>query len=182
MAQPPTIYRATIRLADIDRNHYEQLQFTVAQHPSETAERLTVRLLAYALCHEDGLAFTRGIGAGDEPDLWRKGADGRVSLWVEVGLPDPERLLRAARHAEKVILFACGNNRWRWEKAHLPRLSAADNLTVYSFEQDFLQQIVGRLQRGIDWSLTVTEGMLYLTVADITLEAPLILLAGEARA
>ncbi|MFA5517348.1 MAG: YaeQ family protein [Desulfuromonadales bacterium] len=177
MALPPTIYRVSIQLADLDRNCYEQLQFTVARHPSETAERLVARLLAYALCQEEGLAFTKGIGAGDEPDLWAKGPDGRVRLWVEVGLPDPERLLRAVRHAEQVALFACGGNRWRWEKEHLSRLIGIANLTVYGLAGDFLQQIADQLQRAIAWSLTVTEGNLYLTVGETTLEAPLTVLA-----
>ncbi len=179
MALPPTIYRVSLQLSDLDRNCYEHLQFTVARHPSETAERLAARLFAYALCHEEGLVFSKGVGAGDEPDLWAKAADGRVRLWVEVGQPDPERLLRASRHAEQVVLFACGGNRWRWEKAHLPRLAAIANLTVYGLEDEFLQQIVARLQRAIEWSLTVTEGMLYLTVGETTLEAPLITLLGK---
>ncbi len=75
MALPSTIHRATIQLADIDSDRYESLQATVARHPSETAERLTARLLAYALCFEEGLVFTRGIAAGDEPDLWCKGPE-----------------------------------------------------------------------------------------------------------
>lgn len=178
MALPSTIYRASITLADVDRNRYEQLQATVARHPSETGERLVARLLAYALCFEEGLTFTKGIGAGDEPDLWVKGPDGRVRLWVEVGLPEAERLAKAARHAEQAVLFACGSGRFRWESAHLPRLARVANLTVFGLDHDFLQQIVLRLERSIDWSLTVTEGTLYLTASGETLEAPLTLLAG----
>lgn len=181
MALPSTIYRASIALADVDRNRYEQLQTTVARHPSETAERLVARLLAYALCFEEGLTFTKGIGAGDEPDLWVKGPDGRVRLWVEVGLPEAERLAKAARHAERVVLFACGSSRFRWESAHLPRLARVVNLTVYGLDQDFLQWIVARLERAVAWSLTVTEGTLYLCVGGETLEAPLSRLAGTAE-
>ena len=82
MALPSTIFRVSLQLADLDRNLYESLQTTVAQHPSETEERLVARLLAYALSYEPGLAFTRGVGAADEPDLWTKGPDGRVLLWI----------------------------------------------------------------------------------------------------
>ncbi len=99
MALPSTIYRTTVQLADIDRSIYETLQTTVARHPSETEERLIARLLALALFYEPDLGFTKGISATDEPDLWLKGADGRVQLWVEVGLPDAERIIKAARHA-----------------------------------------------------------------------------------
>ncbi len=179
MALPPTIYRASIQLSDLDRNCYEHLQVTVAQHPSEKPERLVARLLAYALCYQEGLVFTKGICAGDEPDLWLKGPDGRVLLWLEVGLPEAERLVKAARHAEQVVLFACGSGRWRWEAAQLERLARVKNLSVFGLEQEFLEQLVTRLKRGIDWTLTRTEGTLYLTLADEGLEGPLDLLLGE---
>jgi len=182
MALTPTIYRATIQLAHVDRGCYEQLQATVARHPSETAERLVLRLLAYALCYEPELVFTRGIAAGDEPDLWRKGGDGRVETWLEVGLPDPERLLKAARHASRVILLAGGSARWRWESAHLARLATVPNLTVYGLGYDFVQQVAALLQRSIDWSVTVTDGTLYLNVGEVTLETAIEVLAPGAGA
>ncbi len=172
MALPPTIYRATLQLADVDRDCYQSLTVTVAQHPSETPERLVARLLAYALCYEEGLAFSRGISSGDEPDLWLKGADGRVQLWIEVGLPEVERLVKAARHAERVVLLVCGKGRPRWETAHLPRLSAVKNLTVIGLDPLFLQELTSRLQRGIAWDLTKTEATLYLTLGGQTLETP----------
>src|SRR4051812_15158853 len=119
MALPSTIYRAALQLSDTDRGIYETLQFTLARHPSETAERLVLRLLAYAVCYSPELAFTKGVGAGDEPDLWVKGADDRTALWVEVGTPEPERLLKAARHAGRVVLVAAAANRYRWDEQHL---------------------------------------------------------------
>ncbi len=173
MALPPTIYRASIELADTDRGCYETLTATLARHPSETAERLVTRLLAYALCYEEELVFTKGISAGDEPDLWRKGPDGRILLWIEVGLPEAERLLKSARHAERVVLFAYGGSRWRWEAQHLAKLGRAENITVLSVAQEFIDQLVEQLQRGIHWSLTVTDGSLYLNVAGTTLESTL---------
>jgi uncharacterized protein YaeQ len=182
MALPPTIHRLSIDLADSDRDRYGRLQATVARHPSETAERLLARVLAYALSHEEGLEFTKGVGAGDEPDLWLKGPDGRVRLWIEVGLPDAERLLKAGRHAGKVILFAFGSGRPRWESAHLPRLAATGNIDVYGLDLRFLQQLAERLERAIDWSLAVSGGTLYLTVAGTTLESPVAHLAGAAIA
>ena len=107
MALPTTIYRVNIQLSDVDRGVYEPLQSTVARHPSETEERLVARLLAYALFFEPELAFTKGISAVDEPDLWLKGPDGRVLLWVEVGMPEADRIIKAGRHTERVALVAC---------------------------------------------------------------------------
>jgi uncharacterized protein YaeQ len=179
MALPPTIYRVAIDLSDIDRGCYEKLGVTVARHPSETAERLIARLLVYALCYEEGLTFTKGVSAGDEPDLWLKGPDGRVRLWVEVGLPDPERLIKASRHSEGVVLFVYGSGLSRWQAAHLPKLQSIDNLTILGTEQLFIDQLVARLQRSISWDLTVTEGTLYLTVDGETVETEKALLQGS---
>jgi uncharacterized protein YaeQ len=176
MALPATIYRTSIELSDIDRGNYEHLQTTVARHPSETAERLVGRLLAFALFHEEDLVFTKGISAGDEPDMWTRGADGRVRLWVEVGLPETERLIKASRHAERVALLAIGAGRLRWESAHLPRLTPHPNIAVYALDHGFIQQLSGNLQRSISWSLTRSGATLYLSSEGATLEAPLIIL------
>ena len=171
MALPSTIYRAALDLSDVDRGIYASMQTTVARHPSETEERLVARLLAYAIFYEPELAFTKGISAGDEPDLWLKGADGRVQLWVEVGLPEPERLIKASRHAERVSLVACGRALPGWEQQHLPRLVAIPNITVVTVEQAFISSLASRLDRVINWSLTITGSSLYLTVAGETMEA-----------
>lgn len=182
MALPSTVYRASIELSDMDRGIFEHLQATVARHPSETEERLVARLLAFALCYEPELAFTKGIGAGDEPDLWVRGPDGRTTLWVEVGLPDPERLVKASRHAARVVLLAAGSSRRRWEEQHLPRLAALPNLTVVGLDHVFLRGLAERLERSVSWTLTLTEGTLYLTVGGETLETTLVRLAGAAPA
>lgn len=173
MALPSTIYRVRIQLADLDRNRFETLQGSVARHPSETAERLVARLLAWALSHEPELSFTKGICAGDEPDLWLKELDGRIKLWIEVGLPDPERLVKACRRAEEVVLYAYGPSRATWDKLNLGKVQRLSNLSLRAIPQDFLQQLVTRLERSVDWELTLTEGNLYLNVSGETLETRL---------
>ena len=173
MALPATIYKATIAVSDIDRGRYETLTATVARHPSETEERLAARLLAYALFAEEELIFTRGLCAGDEPELWIKGGDGRVRLWVEVGLPDSERIVKASRHCERVALLACGRAFPTWEQQHLPRLARLANLTVIGIDPPFLAAVVQRLERTVVWSLTVSGGVCYLTVGAETLETAL---------
>lgn len=170
MALPSTIYRVNIQLSDIDRGVYESLQATVARHPSETEERLVARLLAYALFFEPELAFTKGVGSGDEPDLWLKGPDGRVLLWVEAGLPEPDRLIKAGRHAERVALIACGKALPKWEQQHLPKLLGVTNLSVIRFDQTFITHLVATLDRSINWSVTITDGNLYINVGDETIE------------
>lgn len=179
MALTATIYRATIELSDLDRAVYQRLEATVARHPSETAERLIARLFAYALCYSEELNFTKGIAAGDEPDLWAKEPDGRVREWIEVGLPDPDRLRKASRHAGQVILVAVGGGQNRWLEQHLGKLATIANLTIFALDPVFVAAIAGRLQRVIDWSLTVTEGMLYLTDSGRTLDCQLQVIQGE---
>lgn len=173
MALPATIYKATIALSDLDRGRYETLTATVARHPSETEERLVARLLAYALFFEEDLTFTRGLCASDEPELWVKGGDGRVRLWVEVGLPDSDRIVKASRHSERAALLACGRAFANWEEQHLPRLAKLANLTVIGLDQPFLAAVVRRLERSVAWSITITEGVCYLTIGDQTLETAL---------
>lgn len=181
MALPSMIHRATIELSDLDCNLYEKLETTIARHPSETSERLIARLFAYALCYSEDLSFTKGIAAADEPDLWTKEPDGRVREWIEVGLPDFERLRKVSRHAERVILIACasGNSLRRWEEQQLPKLAVIANLTILALDPTFVAQIVTTLQRVIHWSLTITEGNIYLTIGNDTLESALIFLQGE---
>ena len=170
MALPATIYKATINLSDLDRGIYETLTATVAQHPSETEERLVSRLLAYALFYEDGLSFTKGLCASDEPEIWVKGGDGRVQLWVDVGLPDSERIIKASRHSEQVRLLACGRALASWEQQHLPKLAKLVNLTIITLDQPFLAVVVQRLERSVAWSITITEGICYLAIGNETFE------------
>ena len=174
MALPSTIYRVNIQLSDIDRGVYETLQATVARHPSETAERLVARLLAYAMFYEEGLQFTKGISASDEPDIWLKSPDDKVIHWVEVGLPDAERLLKAVRHAERVALFACGASLRVWEVQQLPKLTKVDNLRIITVDQSFINRLVILLERVIAWEITITEGTLYLQIAGESLETAIV--------
>jgi uncharacterized protein YaeQ len=160
MALPSTIYRANIQLANLEADIYLPLQTTIARHPSETAERLLARLLAYAFFHQPELSFTKGIAAGDEPDLWTKEADGRVLAWIEVGLPDPERLIKAVRHSGRVILLAYGSNLSRWIEQHRSKLEFP-NLSVVRLDHVFLGELAKGLQRSISWSLTITDGCIY---------------------
>jgi uncharacterized protein YaeQ len=171
MALPSKVYKASIQLSDVDHGVYETLQATVAQHPSETEERLVARLLAYALFHEPELTFTKGISATDEPDLWVKRADDRVRLWVEVGLPESDRIIKASRHSERVALLACGRTLAIWDQQQLPKLEKLANLTVISIDPTIITRLATLLERAITWSVTITEGTLYLAIGEETLES-----------
>jgi len=178
MAQRSTIHRVQIELSDTDRQVYEEIRLSVARADSETPQRLAARLLAYCLCYEPDIVFTGGVGAGDEPDVWVKEPGGRVKLWVEVGLPDPARLAKAARHSARVVLIAYGRRLPDWQAEHLPGLRGLGNVTVAALDLGFLDQLVGWLDRSIVWSLTVSGGTLYLTSGENRLETALLPVAG----
>ena len=178
MALPSIVHRATIELCDSDRGRFETLRADTALHPSETPQRLALRMLAFCLFHEEGLVFTKGVCAGDEPDLWSHQPDGRVALWLEVGTPKSERLIKAARHAERALLLAGGDGFERWERDELPKLEAAGSVAVYRLSGELLDDLEARLERNNAWSLTVSDGMLYLTDRCETLEGELLHLTG----
>jgi uncharacterized protein YaeQ len=179
MALPATIFRANVELADVDRSVYATLKTTLARHPSETEERLVARLLAFTLFYEEGLTFTKGICEGDEPDFWLKGGDGRVLLWGEVGLPEPERLLKAGRHAGRVVLLACGRSLLHWEQHQLPKLEGGGNLTVVTVAPGFLARLAATLDRTISWDVTISDTTLYLSTGEETVETPLTVRVGK---
>ena len=110
MALKATIFRVELQVSDLDRHYYAAHELTVARHPSETDERMMVRLLAFALHADPALAFTRGLSSDDEPDLWRHADDGTLAQWLEVGLPEPKRLRRACGRAREVTVFAYGGH------------------------------------------------------------------------
>jgi uncharacterized protein YaeQ len=170
MAANSTIYRGKIQLSDVDRGCYEQLELTLAQHPSETGERLVARILAYALCYEQGLTFTKGICEGDSPDISYQLPGEKMKLWVEAGEPSAERMLTACRKAEQVELFLYAKHPWRWEQTHLESLRAMPNLKITLLPGDQLTAVSTGMKRGFDWSVTVTDGVVYLDTGGVSAE------------
>ncbi|TNE76492.1 MAG: YaeQ family protein, partial [Gammaproteobacteria bacterium] len=108
MALKATVFKAELAVSDMDRGYYQSHALTIARHPSETDERMMVRLLAFALNASEDLQFTRGLSTDDEPDLWQKNLQGDITLWIEVGLPDERRIRKACNRAEQVIIYAYG--------------------------------------------------------------------------
>jgi uncharacterized protein YaeQ len=173
VADKSTIYRAGIQLSDSDREVYTDLKLTLACHPSETKERLLARLLAYALNYEEGIEFTKGICDGESPDLWLRDENSKIRHWIEVGMPDPERLERACRKSEKVTLYLYGRQVARWSAMHQQRLALLSNLDILLIDTPFLQGLVENLERNIQWSLTRSGGVLYLNRGEALFSAPL---------
>ena len=165
MALRATIYKAELNIADNDRSYYGSHAVTVARHPSETDERLMVRLLAYALrVNDDGLlSFTRGLSETDEPALWRKDLTGSVLQWIEVGLPDDRRLLKACGRADEVIAFAYGRNADLWWAGIKGRVARARNLTVFALPAEGTQALAILAERSMVLNINVQDGVAWVS-------------------
>ena len=188
MALKATIYKAALQLADLDRHHYQDYALTLARHPSETDERLMVRLLAFALNaasagpHET-LEFGRGISSEDEPALWLKDLTGNIRLWIEVGLPDAKLLRRASGRAAAVQVFAYGGRGvdvwWRGVEADVARLA---NLRVVNLAAESTKALAALAERNMQLQCTLQEGHVLFTdgrnIADLD---PVDLKSAEAR-
>jgi uncharacterized protein YaeQ len=180
MAQKATIYKAELEIADIDRGHYGSHALTLARHPSETEERLMVRLLAFALHAGDGLEFGRGLSTDDEPDLWRKDATGAVLQWIEVGLPDERRLRRATGRAREVGVVAYGRRALdTWWQANRAAFERLPSLSVRVLAADDTAALAGMAARNMHLQCTIQDGHVVISDARtvVTLE-PIVLLAG----
>ena len=162
MALQATPYKVELNLTDIDRSIYENLRFTVAKHPSETEERLAVRLIAYALFYHEQLAFGRGLSDVAEPALWEKSLDDRVLHWIEVGQPDADRITWCSRRTEKFSLVAYGNLRV-WQTKVLDTVRSLKNINVVGIEQEALADLARDLPRSISWSVMISDGELFVT-------------------
>jgi len=168
MALRATVYKAEINVADNDRGYYGSHAVTVARHPSETDERLMVRLLAYALYADgdDGLTFTRGLSETDEPDLWRQDLTGTIEQWVETGLPDERRLLKACGRADEVIVFAYGRNAGAWWSGVQGKVARARNLKVYILPADATQALAALARRTMTLHVNVQDATAWVSSDD----------------
>ncbi len=161
MALKPTIYKLRISLSDINRNFYDALNLTIAQHPSETLERMMARILAYCINAHEHLEFTKGLSAVDEPDVWIKSLDGQITLWIDVGEPAVDRIKKASRVSSdvKVYCFNSKSNVW-WDQAKIKFNKLA--VSIYKFEWQNIQDAAALLQRTMDFSVTITGDSAYL--------------------
>ena len=174
MAQTATVYTATIDLADMDRNVYETLDLRVARHPSETAEYMLVRILAYCLEYQEGIALTEGVSSGSEPALVVRDLTGRITGWIEVGMPDAERLHRGSKLAGRVAVYTHRDVRQLLGNLNGQRIHRAADIPIRAFDRTLVEEISAHLDRRIAMSLSVTGGELFLTLGDESWTLPLV--------
>lgn len=165
MALSSTIYKVELQVSDLDRHFYKTYSLTVAQHPSETDERVMIRLLVFALNAQNSdqdLEFTKGISTDEEPDLWRRTLTGDIDLWIELGQPSAKRIKKACSRANKVKVYTFsghGADIW-WQKIKI-ELTRFKNLEVINFETKQTAPIVKNLSRTMNLQATIQDGLVW---------------------
>lgn len=159
MAQNSTVFRAEVQVSDMDRHYYATHALTLARHPSETDERLMVRLLAFALYADERLEFGRGLSSDDEPDLWLRSLTGDVELWIDLGQPDESRIRKACGRSRQVVVInysGRGADVW-WDKIG-GALARLENLTVLDIARPTVDALAALADRGMRLQCMVQDG------------------------
>ena len=164
MAVGATIHTFAIELSDADRNVYQSLELRVARHPSETAQFMLARVLAYCLEFQDGIALTAGIAAVDEPAVLARDLTGRLTAWIEVGAPDAERLHRGSKQAARCAVYTHRDPAPLLQQLAGQKIHRAAEIPVYSFDRAFMDEASAALERRARLALSVSGRHVYLDV------------------
>ena len=171
MALNATIHNLTIELADIDRGVYESLDLRVARQPSETAEFMLTRILAYCLEYGEGICFTEGVAAGDEPAVCVRDLTGRLTAWIEVGMPDAERLHRGSKLAGRAAVYTHRDAGQLLRQFAGKKIHRSAEIPIHAFDPRFIDECAALIEKRTELALSVTERTLYLQVGARTLSS-----------
>lgn len=181
MALTATVFKAALDISDLRRHHYQNYSLTLARHPSETDERMMLRLLAFALYAHEDLEFTRGLSSTDEPDLWQKSPSGEIELWIELGQPTVKRLRKARGLARQTVVLSYGGRPAdQWWKDNQRELSELPTLTVIEIATAESKALAELAQRSMNLQCTLDDGSLWLSNETSNLEIqPSVLLQAQ---
>lgn len=162
MALKSTIYKIDLNVADMDRHYYQQHNLTLARHPSETEERLMVRLLAFVLYADEHLLFGNGLSEDDEPDLWQKDLTGAIERWICVGLPEEREIRKACGKAKHVVqVLYGGRTAEMWWAQNSKAVLKLDNVTIINLPET--EQLAAAAARGLSISFTIQDQQLLVS-------------------
>jgi uncharacterized protein YaeQ len=167
MAQKATIYKVELSVSDMDRHYYEIHKLTVAKHPSETDERLMVRILAFALNAHEHLEMTKGLSTDNEPDIWQKSLSGELNLWVALGLPSEKVVRQSCGKSSKVIVYSYGGRTaemW-WDKIK-NSTTRFDNLRVMNLAEKDTRNLGKLAHRSMQVQVNIQDGEVMISVGD----------------
>jgi len=178
MALKATIFKADLQIADMDRHYYQDHALTIARHPSETDERMMMRVLAFVIHANEALTFGKGLSADDEPDLWQKDLTGAVDLWIEVGQPDEKRILKACGRSARVVVYCYSPTTHIWWSQLGSRVERAKNLTVYQVPAETSQALAALAERTMQLQCTIQDGQIWVNSQGHTVHIELTRLLG----
>ncbi|WP_313113581.1 YaeQ family protein [Pseudescherichia sp.] len=171
MALKATIYKATVNVADLDRNQFLDATLTLARHPSETQERMMLRLLAWIKFANERLQFTRGLSAEDEPEAWLRNDHLGIDLWIELGLPEERRIKKACTQSKEVVLFTYNSRAAQvWWQQNQSKLAGFSNLSIWYLDDEQLAQLSAFASRTMALQATIQDGAIWLSDAENNLE------------
>jgi uncharacterized protein YaeQ len=177
MALKSTICKAALRIANVDSNYYRDHALTLARHPSETDERMMLRILAFALHADDALQFGRGIGTDDEPDLWQKDLTGAIELWIDVGQPDERLIRKACGRARQVFIYSYGGyDAGKWWQRVARAIERSENLTVHHVASATCALLASLARRNMDLQCTIQDGHAWMASDDVSFAVELLAL------
>ena len=174
MALTATIHTFTIDLADMDRGVYETLELRVARHPSESVEYMLVRVIAYCLEYEPGIAFTEGVSSGDEPAIVVRDLTGRMTAWIDVGMPDAARLHRAGKLAGRVAVYTHRDARQLLSQLSAARIHRAGDVRVRAMDRHLIEEIAGAVGRRTSLAMSVSSQEAYISIGDRNFTLPVV--------
>lgn len=180
MALTATIFKADLTISDMDRGYYATHALVLARHPSETDERMMVRLLAFALNADEALEFGKGLSNEDDPALCRRDLTGLIEQWIDVGLPDEKSVRKACGRARQVRIYTYGRGAAKWWQDNGDAMAKPDNLTVFDLPAETTQALAKLAERTMQLQCTIQDGTAWITNGDKTVEiAPVVLSAAR---
>ena len=181
MALKSTIFKINLQISDMDRHYYNDHSFTIARHPSETDDRMMLRILVFSIHAHEELAFTRGLSTDDEPDLWNKNLSGEIEQWIDLGQPDEKRIRKSCGLAKQVFIYCySGSSAEIWWDQNNSKLQRFDNLSVINIAATSIKELGKLAQRNVRLNCPSEDGIVWLGDENSTVEIkPEILKAGN---
>ncbi|GLO69888.1 hypothetical protein MACH17_14050 [Phaeobacter inhibens] len=166
MAQKATIYKVELSVSDMDRHYYETHKLTVAKHPSETDERLMVRLVAFAMNAHEQLELTKGLSTDDEPDIWQKSLSGELDLWVALGLPSEKVVRQSCGKSKQVIVYSYGRTAETWWEKIKNSTTRFENLQVVNLSETATRELGDLAGRSMKLQVNIQDSDVMVSVGD----------------
>ena len=171
MAKSSTIYKVELQVSDLDRHYYHTHALTIAQHPSETEQRMMVRILAFTLNASERLEFTKGLSTDDVPDLWEKALTGDIQHWIEIGQPSVKRVKKACNQSEKVSIYTfSGHSAEVWLRQNKAEFTRQTRLTIIDFPTEQLSELTQCVARTMSLQCTIQDGLIWFGDAQNSIE------------